>query len=678
MALDETLRRRAELLRKEIEEHNYRYYVLDSPTISDYEYDMLLKELERLEKGHPGLATPDSPTQRVGGAPVSEFAEVSHRIPMTSLDNTYNPDELREFHARVIKAVGEVEYVVEPKIDGLGVSLVYENGVLLCGATRGDGRTGEDVTSNLRTIRSIPLRLRGGKEQIGEIEVRGEVYLPIGKFKSVNEERGKNGEPVFANPRNAAAGSIRQLNPKIAASRGLDIFTYTLADLRGDFPKTHYESLELMKELGFRINPLIRKCSGMDEVLSRCRELEEMRDSLDYEIDGAVIKVDSFELQKKLGLTSKHPRWAVAYKFAARNRTTKLLDIEIQVGRTGKITPVAILEPVNIGGVTVSRATLHNAEEVERKDVRIGDTVMVERSGDVIPQVVRPLPEMRSGNEPHFVMPGACPECGKPLSKPVGEVDTRCTNNSCPARILWRLKHFASRDSLDIEGLGPQTIIQLLDKGLIEDIADIFELKRQDLLKLEGFKEKSAGNLISSIEKSRNAELARLLNGLGIREVGRFTAQLLSSRYKTLEALSSATEEELAGIAGIGPKTAASIATYFASDENVALLKKLSDLGVSARKGTCGGRLAGRKFLFTGSLESISRGDAEKLVTSQGGIVASGVSKDVDYVVAGSDPGSKYEKAKELGIEIIGESEFFGLAGPVPNGSKKQTQKTLF
>ncbi len=647
-------------LRDEINYHNYQYYVENNPVISDYQYDMLLKELEALETQYPDLITSDSPTQRVGGEPLKGFKTVEHKIPMLSLDNAYSYDELREFDERVKKNTTDVEYICEPKIDGVSIALIYENGIFIRGTTRGDGIKGDDITSNLRTIRSIPLRLHGSDLQ--NAEVRGEVYFPISSFKKFNKEQEKKGEQVFANPRNAAAGSLRQLDPRIVASRPLDTYLYYISYSDTDF-KSQEKSLETLRTAGFRVNPLIEKASTIEDAISYCRILETKRETLDYEIDGVVLKVNSFTQQRELGSTIKHPRWAIAFKFTAKQATTRLKDIVIQVGRTGTLTPVAILEPVQVGGVTVSRATLHNFDELKRKDIRIDDMVLVERSGDVIPQVVKSIIEKRTGEEKARVIPRKCPVCGSDVIRTLDEVAVRCPNKQCPARLKWRIEYFASRDAMDIDHLGGQTIDKLIEKGLVDTIADLYALTEKDLLSLEGFKEKSVKNLLDSIEKSKQQGLARLIYGLGLRHVGKYASQLLATQYHSIDELAKKTAEELTQIHGLGQKTAEAIATFFATEENIELINKLKDIGIRTKETKKEGRLTGKKFVFTGGLSSLSRPDASDLVMKNGGIVASAIGKDIDYVVVGTDPGSKYEKAKKLGLTIIDENEFKKVVG---------------
>jgi len=647
-------------LRDDINYHNYQYYIENNPVISDYEYDMLLKKLEALETQYPDLITSDSPTQRIGEEPLKGFKTVEHKIPMLSLDNAYSYDELREFDERIKKNITDVEYICEPKIDGASIALIYENGVFIRGATRGDGIKGDDITSNLRTIRSIPLRLQGSDLQ--NAEVRGEVYFPISSFKKFNKAQEKKGEQVFANPRNAAAGSLRQLDPRIVASRPLDTFLYYISYSEKDF-KSQEKALETLRTAGFRVNPFIKKASDIEEAISYCKNLETKRETLDYEIDGVVLKVNSFAQQRELGSTIKHPRWAIAFKFTAKQATTRLKDIVIQVGRTGTLTPVAILQPVQVGGVTVSRATLHNFDELKRKDIRIGDMVLVERSGDVIPQVVKSISEKRTGAEKARAIPRKCPVCGSDIIRTLDEVAVRCPNKRCPARLKWRIEYFASRDAMDIDHLGGQTIDKLIEKGLVDTIADLYSLTEKELLTLEGFKEKSVKNLLDSIEKSKQQGLARLIYGLGIRHVGKYASQLLAAHYHSIDELAKKTAEELTQIHGLGDKTAEAIATFFATEENIELINKLKDIGIRTKETKKEGRLTGKKFVFTGTLPSMSRPDASDLVMKNGGMVASAIGKDIDYVVVGTDPGSKYEKAKKLGLIIIDENEFKKVVG---------------
>jgi DNA ligase (NAD+) len=652
----EQIKKEIEKLREDLNFHNYKYYVENSPVISDYEYDQLLKKLEKLEKENPELKTPDSPTQRVGGQPLDGFETVEHIVPMLSLANTYTYDELRDFDLRVKKYVLDVEYVVEPKIDGAGVALLYKNGVFVRGATRGDGKKGDDISQNLKTIHSIPLRLRSNV--LKNVEVRGEIYMSISGFKKYNSEQEKKEGIVFANPRNASAGSLRQLDPGVVAKRPLDIFVYFVSYSDKDL-KTHENALNALKEAGFRTNPLSKKVKDIEEAIKYCEKLEKLRDTLDYEVDGAVLKVNSLEQHKILGETSKNPRWAISYKFTAKQSTTRLNDIEVQVGRTGTLTPVAILEPVEVGGVTVSRATLHNFDELKRKDIRVGDYVLIERSGDVIPQVVQSIKEKRTGAEKSKIIPKNCPVCQTEVIRPEGEVAVRCPNKFCPARLKWRIRYFASRDAMDIDNLGESTVDKLIDAGFVDNISDLYSLRKEDILKLEGFKDKSAENLLESIQKSKQQDLSRLIYGLGIRHVGKYAAQILARKYVSIDELAKASEEDLKQIDGLGDKSAQAIVTFFATEENIALIERLKDIGVktkSEKKQNLA--LQDKKFVFTGSLLTISRPDASDLIKQKGGIVASSISKDIDYVILGDKPGSKIDKAKKLNLKIINEEEF--------------------
>ncbi len=656
----DTANKTIEELRENIRYHDRKYYVENDPVISDYEYDKFVKDLERLEGQFPEFITPDSPTQRVSGEAANEFPSVEHRTEMLSLDNTYNFDELREFHKRVLKNIPECEYVVEPKIDGLGVALAYEDGKFIRGATRGDGRVGEDVTLNLKTIRSIPLKI--DDERLANVEVRGEVYMPLPGFKKMNKQREEDGEPVFANPRNAAAGSIRQLDPKIPASRPLDIFIYSLSFTEGLGFSTHWESLQALRSVGFKINPKAKLFKTLDEVIKYCEKLEEDRDKLDYEIDGTVIKVNSIEQQRILGATTKHPRWSIAYKFKARQATTRLVKITWQVGRTGALTPVAELEPVEVGGVTISRATLHNEDEIRKKDLKEGDIVLVERSGDVIPQVVKAISENRTGEEKEFAMPKECPECHGEIERPEGEARWRCQNLQCPAQLKRRIAHFASRNAMDIEHMGPETVDKLLDAELIKGLEDLYSLKKEEILELEGFEEKSAQNILDAIDDSKTRELSRLIFGLGIRHVGQYAGQLLAARFTSLDALAQAQYYQLEDIKGIGKETAESVVGFFTDEKNMKLIQALKDRGVAPSE-KAKGELEGKVFVFTGSMKDFSRDEASKLVTSRGGIVSGSLSKNTDYLVAGEKPGSKFKKAKKLGVKVLDEREFKEIVG---------------
>jgi DNA ligase (NAD+) len=650
------IKKEIQKIRDEINLHNYKYYVENKPIISDYEYDQLLKKLEKLEKENPEYITADSPTQRVGGQPLEGFKTVEHKVPMLSLANTYTYEELREFDERVKKYVLDVEYIVEPKIDGTSVTLLYKNGIFIRGATRGDGEKGDDITQNLRTIHSIPLKLRG--TILKNVEVRGEVYMSISGFKKYNQKQEKKGEIVFANPRNASAGSLRQLDPNVVLKRPLDIFLYFISYCDKDL-KTQENALNALKEAGFRVNPLVKKVNNIEEAIQQCEKLEKIRETLDYEVDGAVIKVNSLAQHKILGETSKNPRWSISYKFSAKQSTTRLNDIDVQVGRTGVLTPVAILEPVEVGGVTVSRATLHNFDELKRKDIRVGDYVLIERSGDVIPQVVQSINEKRTGIEKRKGIPKKCPICHTLIVRSEDEVAVRCPNKYCPARLKWRIRYFASRDAMDINHLGHSTVDKLLNSGFIDNISDLYSLTKEDLLKLEGFKDKSAENLLDSIERSKKQDLSRLIYGLGIRHVGKFSSQLLARKYTSIDELGKAGEEELKQINGLGDKSAEAIVTFFSNEENIILLNKLKNIGVKTKTETKQDlKLSDKKFVFTGGLSSISRSKASDLIKQKGGVVASSVSKDIDYVILGDKPGSKFNKAKKLNLKIINEEEF--------------------
>ena len=659
---------RIKRLRDEINYHNYRYYVLDSPIISDEEYDALVHELKELEEKYPETITPDSPTQRVGAPPSDKFRTVPHHVPMLSLDDAFTPEEIIEFENRIKRFLGtdeEIEYTVEPKIDGLAVELVYENGIFTLGSTRGDGFSGEDVTNNLRTIPSIPLKLLDRHEKIPELlEVRGEVYMEKKAFEKLNKERKKKGLPPFANPRNAAAGSLRQLDPKVTATRPLQIFCYGIGRVIGKEFKTQWEVLNTLKKWGLRVNPLVKKVKGIKKAISYHEYLSKIRHELNYEIDGVVIKVNSLELQAKLGNKAKSPRWAIAYKFEAAQNITKIKDIILSVGRTGAITPVAVMEPVKIGGVTVSRATLHNEDEIKRKDIRTGDWVIVRRAGDVIPEVVKPLKERRAGKEKPFVMPKTCPVCGSPLVKKEGEAIYRCPNPDCFPRLAKRIAHFVSKSAMDIEGLGPRVVEQLITAGIIRDIPDLYKIKKEDLLSLEGFGEKSAQNLINAIEASKKVSLPKFLFALGIRHVGEVTAQLLAKHFGSLKKIMEASLEELEKIPGIGPEVAKSIYEFFRDEKNKKLISELLALGIEIEESEKKEKkqpLEGKSFVFTGSLKNLKRSEAKALVNSLGGQVLSTVSKKTNYVVAGENPGSKLDKAKKLGIKIISEEEFLKM-----------------
>jgi len=660
---DRVIKRMRELIEL-VSYHDIKYYVEDSPEISDYEYDMLLGELRDLEEKYPGLVLPDSPTQRVSGKALDEFPQVEHMVAMLSLDNCYSQDELREFDARVRKLLGgeAVEYLVELKIDGLGIALMYEGSVLVRGATRGDGRVGEEVTQNIKTIKSIPLRLRPGG--LGTAEVRGEVYMSKDGLRRLNKEREKNGEPLFANPRNAAAGSIRQLDPRIAASRPLDAFLYTLSYSKEPMPRTHEGCLSAMRASGLRTSPHTKKYASIEDVLGHIASWEARRDELEYEIDGMVVKVNSIEQQKRLGNTAKNPRWAIAYKYPPKQMTTRLVRIEVQVGRTGALTPVAVLDPVQVGGVTVTHATLHNEDEVRRKDLRVGDHVLIERAGEVIPQVVKPIVEKRTGSEKPFRMPDTCPVCGSKAVREEGEAVRRCVNASCPAQVKERLRHFCSRDAMDIEGVGPALVDQLVDKGLVKDVADLYEIRKEQLLALEGVADRSSENILSAVGASRNRDFARVLFALGVRHVGRATANDLAEAFGSIDRLMAADSSELSSVEGVGEVVADSIRDFFDDESNRLLVERLRGTGLSMKTSEkTGGPLSGKTFLFTGELSSIARSEAEGRVQKLGGKVSSSVTKATDYVVVGKDPGSKLEKARKMGKSILDEDAFLRMTG---------------
>ena len=659
--------KRIEVLRDLIRHHDYRYYVLNQPEISDQEYDRLFRELKDLEGKHPDLLAPDSPTQRVGGQAAEGFSVVEHQAAMLSLDNAFRLEELYEFEERLKRALpGEgFEYVAEPKIDGLGVALLYQDGLLVRGSTRGDGRRGEDVTANLRTIRSIPLRLNQDLNHISQLEVRGEVYLRRADFDRLNREREEAGGAIFANPRNAAAGSIRLLDPSLTAQRPLNIFIYGISYLEPQAFSSHAEALGALKSLGFRINPQNALLPSMDKVVNYCQEMERIRADLDYEADGVVVKVNSYDQQRRLRSTSHHPRWALAYKFAAHQGTTRVKEIIVGVGRTGALTPVALLEPVELAGATVSRATLHNEDEVARKDIRVGDTVLVERAGEVIPQVVQVVKEKRAPGSRPFSMPKHCPICGAAAFRPEGEAVSRCPNSACPAQIKERLIHYGSRAAMDIDGLGEKIVDQLVDSSLVRDFADLYHLKVAVLSRLERLAEKSATNLVEAIQSSKERGLSRLLFGLGIRYVGDHVAEILAAHYRSLESLSRASQEELMGVPEIGPRIAESVANFFTQEENQRVIERLGQAGVRTtdlRPGTAGpSPLRGKIFVLTGAMEGFSREEAKEAILKKGGKVTSSVSPHTDFLVLGKDPGSKLEEAKRLGISTLNEGEFQAL-----------------
>ena len=641
--------------------------MLDSPEISDADYDELVSELVSLGEAHPELVTPDSPTQRVGGEPSEAFKQVRHRSRMLSLANAFSLNELTAFFNRVSSDLGtdEVELVCELKVDGVAVSLLFEHGVYAAGATRGDGEVGEDITINVKTIQSLPLRLFSDMAP-DVLEVRGEAYLPKEQFKQINEEREELGQPLFANPRNAAAGSLRQLNPRITAKRNLDIFIYGLGYVSGVEFADQWGSLQYLKDAGLKVSKYSKKVNSIQEAYDYCARWQEKRHSLPFDIDGVVIKVNSYKQQEKLGATSKAPRWAIAYKFPAEQRTTVLLGIELNVGRTGAVTPTAILEPVVIAGSMVSRATLHNEDEIRRKDIRIGDTVLVQKAGDIIPEIIAPVVSKRTGGEREFKMPTMCPVCGGEVIRPAGEAVARCININCPAVVFEHVIHFASRSAMDIDGLGESVAHQLLEKGMIQDVADIYYLSKGQLLDIEHFADKAADNLSLAIEASKTRPLSRLLFALGIRHVGAHAAELLADKFGSIDQLIAASYEELIEVAEIGPRIAESIINFFHEERNRRVIEKLRQAGVIMEQEKVGGKdlkLDGVTFVFTGTLTLFTRGDAETLVKSMGGRASSSISKKTDYVVVGENPGSKYEKALSLGIKILTENEFMRLIG---------------
>ncbi len=664
---------RATELRQELAEHNRRYYVLDDPIVDDDEYDALLDELRAIEADHPELRTPDSPTQRVGAPPLERFEQVEHAEPMLSLANARNEEELRAWETRIRNhlkrldiSAAEFSYTSEPKIDGLAISLTYEDGVLVRGATRGDGRVGEDVTRNLRTIGAIPLRIEDSPPLI---EVRGEVYLPIADFKALNERRAEAGEPAFANPRNSAAGSIRQLDPALAAERPLSIWAYGIGAVRGLDLATHSEELDWLRERGFKVNPDTAHHPGIDSVVKRCRWWEERRDELDYEIDGVVVKVDERALWRELGVVGREPRWAIAWKFAPTTATTKLLDVVWNVGRTGHLVPFAMLEPVHVGGVTVSTATLHNEEDLARKDVRVGDDVVVMRAGDVIPQVVAPLVQRRPKGTRRVKPPKECPACGTPVEKPGDAVFSICPNRAgCPGQSFQHVKHFVSKGAMDIDGLGEKQAMRFLQEGLITDVADIYELREEQLADLDGFGETSARNLLAAIDASRSRPFKRVLYALGLPGVGYVTAEALADHFGSIDALRTADPEQIEEVEGVGPIMAVQIAESLADEATWKLVEKLREKGLrleqdASERRQAGGPLEGKTLVLTGTLPKLTREEAGALIKAAGGKIVNSVSKKTDHVVAGENPGSKLAKAEKYETEILDEPGLLSLLG---------------
>lgn len=665
--LTEEIKAEIKRLVDEINYHNYRYYVLDSPVISDEEYDRLLKRLKELEEKY-NYILPDSPTQRIGAPPLEKFEKVRHKEPMLSLDNAFNEEELREFDRRIKRFLGiteDVQYTVEPKYDGLAIELSYVKGLLERASTRGDGYEGEDVTQNIKTIKSIPLKIEG-TDVPEEIDIRGEVYMNIDEFERLNKEREKSGEPLFANPRNAAAGSVRQLDPSITAKRKLHLACYGVGAIKGKEFKSQIEFIEWLREKRFPVPAIVKTARNINEVIDIIKEMEKLREKWPFETDGAVVKVNDFSLQKALGVKTREPRWAIAYKFPAHQATTKILDIRASVGRTGVLTPYAIFEPVRIGGVTVTRSTLHNWDEMERKDIRIGDTVLVERAGDVIPHVVMVIKEKRTGKEKPFPIPERCPECGSRVVREPEEVAVRCINMNCPAQVQERIIHFASRGAMNIEGLGEKTVELLYSNGLIKNFIDIYKLEKDDLLKLPRFADKSAQNLIDAIEASKKTTLARFLFGLGILHVGEYVAKVLARHFKDLEDLYNIKMERLTEIPQIGEKIARSIYDFFNNPENIKTLETMKKMGLKVTNPDYAGKvtekrpLEGLTFVITGTLPK-PRKEIEDLIESLGGHVSSSVSKSTNYLIVGEEPGSKLEKARALGVKTISYEDFLKL-----------------
>ena len=655
-------------LRSELNDHNYRYYVLDDPVISDAEYDRLLRELQSLEDTHPELITDDSPTQRVGALPLEGFGNIEHRIPMQSLANAMDSDELLAFHDRLIRRLGKeqaIEYIAEPKLDGLAVELVYENGQFVNGSTRGDGTTGEDITQNLKTIRAIPLALRVETQSAPALlEVRGEVFISKDDFKKLNKQQEENDKPVFANPRNAAAGSLRQLDSGITATRPLSIFCYQAGVVEGTTFETHSEFLAALQNWGFPVNPEIKILNGIEEAITFHSNLKSHRNSLPYEIDGSVIKVNNYALREELGVRSRSPRWAIAGKFKAQQETTVIEDIVLSVGRTGAVTPVAKLQPVKVGGVVVSNVTLHNQDEIDRKDIRVGDTVLIQRAGDVIPQVVKVIKEKRPSNTSPFKMTNTCPECDHDVYRPEDEVVARCQNLSCPAQVKRRIEHFVSKNAMDIDGVGEKLIDQLVEKNLVKSVDDLYHLTLDQLSKLERMAEKSAKNTISAIDNSKSTTFHRFVHALGIRNVGEHVAKVLEKSFTgNIEIFMKTNAEVLEDIDEVGPIVAETIVKFWADETNVNIVNNCFKLGISLEsvKNETEQIFMGKTFIFTGSLESITRKEGKEIVEARGGRAAGSVSAKTDYIVAGENAGSKLKKAEKLGIPVLTESEFMDL-----------------
>lgn len=665
--------RQIEDLRSRIRHHDHLYYVLDSPEISDAEYDRLFRQLEKLESDHPELITPDSPSQRVGGVPLEKFGQVPHAMPMLSLSNVFEESEVYEFDARVKRTLGlgaNVSYTVEPKLDGVAVELVYENGILVSGSTRGDGITGEEITANVRTIKAIPLRLRneGFLAGLSLIDVRGEIFMNRADFDELNRGRDEAGLPAFANPRNASAGSVRQLDPRITARRPLKFSAHGVGRLEGPVPATHYELLQALHGLGLPANlDNTLLCSDIEAVIGHYRRLMDVRERLPYEIDGAVVKVNSLADQAALGIKTRSPRWAVAFKFEPLQAVTRIVKIEVGVGRTGTLTPVAIMEPVNVGGVTVSRATLHNQDEIDRKDIREGDTVVIQRAGDVIPEVVSVVPENRPLESVPYTIPDRCPVCDSEAVRLEGQAAKRCVNASCPARLKETIRHFASRSAMDVEGLGTKLVEQLVDRGLVSNPADLYRLDRQTLASLDRMADKSASNILEALERSKNVAADRFLFSLGIPLVGEHVARLLTEAFGEVKSLARKTPEEMQRVHGIGPEVASSVAAFFRENRNMEVVTGLLGAGVTpaslaAPPAAGESPFLGKTVVFTGTI-SLARSAAKKMVEDLGGKVSGSVSRKTDYVVAGDDPGSKLDKARELGVTVLNEEDFRAMAG---------------
>jgi DNA ligase (NAD+) len=667
MSVPDKIKKEIEQLKKKIRYHNYRYYVLNQPEISDFEFDSLLNKLKDIEEKYPEIRDPYSPTMRVGGEPLEGFSHVTHEPPMLSLDNTYDEKELKEFEQRVLRnlenKIGKIEWVIEQKIDGVAVSLEYENGKFIRGSTRGDGVVGDDITQNLKTVKSLPLELLNGGEKYSRLEVRGEVFMPNSSFLKLNKEKEEKEEQLFANPRNAAAGTLKNLDPRVVAERNLDIYIHSYGTLPEDI-KTHREALDILGKVGFKVIPLREVRSSIEDSKDLIKEWNVKRFKLSYQTDGLVFKINSLKMREILGSTSKSPRWAVAFKFPAERKVTRLNDIKVSIGRTGIATPIAMLEPVFVAGTTVSRASLFNKDEIERKDIRVGDKVFIEKGGDIIPHVVGVNKDARDGSEKKFKFPDKCPVCGETLVRPEGEVYYRCINVGCPSQVKKSILHYGCRDGMDIEGLGEVLVDQLVEKNLVSNYADLYYLKQDDIEELERMGEKSAENLLKGIEDSKKRLFDRLVFSLGIPFVGTYNAKLIAKEFPSIDKLKDATCEALLEIKGIGENTATSVVSFFKNKKNLSVIEKLKKAGVSMEgKAKKEEKLpfSGKSFVFTGELENYSRREAQDLVESLGARAVNSVSKNTDYVVAGENPGSKFENAKKLGVKVIGEEEFLKI-----------------